>query len=287
MSFYDIIFSDMTYRQQVNVSNFVTEANVSFTMDMNSQMTVKLLDPGLTFTNNNYFQIRRPVRFQGNWMEIASVSIEPGPGTDAFVTLECRLQGIQRLKRDKRPVDISAASATQFAAVAAAKAGLSFAGQESTVFNQIPTPTDEPSTDPSTFDVLQQLAGENNFVVFEAAGTLFFGSQEWLLNTVKWGRFAINYPYREQTSNGLRLMQMPGFRTSDDDPMAAEFQILLQRQNATQIRPGMSVYINGVDVFRNWYLVTEVSWDIGAVDLPVAVSGRTPIKYIVPQTQTA
>jgi hypothetical protein len=172
----------------------------------------------------------------------------------------------------------SATTPADLAVFAARKAGLRPIVQgDSPELYQAPILTGNPYTDPSLFSVLQQVAGQCQYVVFEAEGCLFFGSQEWILKTVRWGRFPVNYP--PEPNDGLQVTVMPSFRTSDDDPMAAEFQMLVQRTNATQLRPGMTVFMNGVNNFQTAYLITEVSWTEGK-DTPVAVSGRTPIRFI-------
>lgn len=242
-------------------------------MDMASQLSIEVFDPGLTFTRNNFFQIRRPVTYGTNTFEIASVSIKPGSGNDPLVTLECRARPIQLLKRDKNPESYNASSATQFARVAASRYGLKFVGQESGEKVNI-SKSQDPDSDESAYTVLKSAAGSSQFVVFEADGTLYFASQEWLIG--KWGNVTVNFPSRDTET--LRLIEIPSFRSSDDDPMAATFQATFDRPNATQLRPGMTLTMNGVNGFETKYLITEVSYD-EFKSTPVNVSGRTPEKF--------
>jgi hypothetical protein len=158
---------------------------------------------------------------------------------------------------------------------------MSFFGEETAELLNI-TKTASVDTDESSFDVLKRLAGESQFVVFESSNVLYFASQQYLLN--KLNVVQVNYPSRQ--ADPFQLIGLPNFRSSDDDPMQAEFQAVMVRQNATQLRPGMTIQMNGVNNFSYRYLITEVSFEEGK-DTPVSISGRTPEKIIPRDPATA
>jgi hypothetical protein len=274
MALLDVRFGGITSFQQASLNDSITNLELSFTMDIASQMTIAISDPELYLNSRNFFQIRRPVTYGGTTFEISAVQIGQGQGNVAQVELECRARPIQLLKRDKSPESYGATSPTNFARISAARYGMSFFGQETAELLNI-TKTASVDTDESSFDVLKRLAGESQFVVFESLNVLYFASQQYLLNKLNVVQF--NYPSRE--SDPFQLLGLPNFRSSDDDPMQAEFQAIMMRQNATQLRPGMTVQMNGVNNFTYRYLITEVSFEEGK-DTPVSVSGRTPEKII-------
>ena len=268
-----VTFGDLGTPQQANLEEFITRLDISYTMDMASQLSIELVDFDLTLTKNNYFQVRRNVYYGTNTFEIASVGIKQGPGTTASVTLECRSKPIQQLKRDKSPESFGATSASQFARVAASRYGMQFVGQESGEKVTI-NKSQDPNSAESAYSVLKSAAGSSQFVAFESDNTLYFATQEWLLG--KWGNVTTQYPPKD--ADTFQLIEMPSFRTSDDDPMQATFQANFHRTNATQLRAGMTITINGVNGFETRYLITEVSYN-EFEDTPVSVSGRTPEKY--------
>jgi hypothetical protein len=274
MALLDVRFGGITSFQQATLNDSITNLELSFTMDLASQMTIAISDPNLYLNGRNFFQIRRPVTYGGTTFEISAVQIGQGQGSVAQVELECRSRPIQLLKRDKSPESYGATSPTNFARISAARYGMSFFGQETAELLNI-TKTASVDTDESSFDVLKRLAGESQFVVFESSNVLYFASQQYLLNKLNIVQF--NYPSGQ--GDPFQLLGLPNFRSSDDDPMQAEFQAILMRQNATQLRPGMTVQINGVNNFTYRYLITEVSFEEGK-DTPVSVSGRTPEKII-------
>lgn len=260
-----------------SVTKAVSSLAVSWTLDGVSEVSATIVDPGMKMFKANYFQVRREATYAGSTFEVASVEVKQGEGAAAEITLECRRRAIQRMKRDKSPNSIAGATATDYARNVASKFGLGFVGERTSVKQTIAKVT-AGSAEESTWDVLARAAGEAQFVVFESDGTLYFASQEWLVG--KWGNLTFTYPSPE--SDGFQLLELPNCRQSDDDPNVADFKVLLQRENATQIRPGMTVTLSGMGQFDLRYLVTEVAYTEGYGD-PVAVSGRTPEK-IKPKT---
>jgi len=275
-----VVFGGVTSFQQAALDDAITAIKLSFTMDLASQLTISLSDPALQLNSRNFFQIRRPVTYGGTLFEISSVQLSQGVGGDATVELECRSRPVQLLKRDKGPETYGAASPTQFAAICAARYGMGFVGQETAEVLTI-TKTSSVDTDESSWDVLQRLAGESQFVVFESSNVLYFATQQYLLNRLN--VVSTNYPPR--TTDAFQLIGLPTFRSSDDDPMQADFQSIMFRNNATQLRPGMTIQVNGVNNFALRYLITEVSFEEKS-EQPVSVSGRTPEKLIPKDTTT-
>lgn len=268
-----IVVQGLNSFQQANIEEAAFEVEVSYTLDLASQLTVKVIDPGLQMMARNYFQVRRPVSFVGFPLEIASCAVEQGDGGEPTVTIEARPRAIQLLKRDKFPDAYGATSPSEFAAIAANRVGLQYIGENSPEKLTI-TSTQYEGNMESAWDVLRRLAGEAQFVVFEADGKLFFASQRWLLG--KWGNVYARWP--SQDTDTFQLIEVPNFRRSDDDPLDAEFQALFRPENAGQLRPGMTIWMDGVPTFQGPYLITEVSFQLDT-GLPVAVSGRTPEQY--------
>lgn len=239
----------------------------------------------------------RPVR---QLFEIADVSVSQGPGGSAIYSVKCYTKAIQQMKRDKKPGAIKG-NGSQYIKNAARKYGLSFYCQETSKAKKITKASGTKQTE-SLWDVMSRLAGDAKFVLFEVDGILVFASEKFLLH--KWGtdiryvdktvtdpktkkkklkrlarRFIpLQYPNGGSgyigTPGYFRLTERPTIRKSANDPYAADGSCLVERLNATQIRPGMTAYVGNIPNMSGYYLVDSVSFNEMVPD-PVSVSFRT------------
>lgn len=176
-----------------DISSRILSMEVSLTTDMASQVTITVADPGLRMMRANYFQLRQQITYLDQKWEISSLEVSPSNAGEQVVA-ECRLQAIQKLKRDKGSKTFSDGSPTAFAQARAAEVGLEFFG-ESTPAKRTISRVRNDRTDESTWDVLKKLANDNQFWCFESDGRLFFTSQQFLL-----GKFSL---IKESTNPGF------------------------------------------------------------------------------------
>ena len=166
----------------------------------------------------------------------------------------------------------------------------------------------------STWNVLETLASEAKFSLFESDGVLFFASMRHLFGL--WGPEQMNAFVADEKTNSLVLrkmnswyvkwpsigrfsiggqdvvevggvenrlsfailltpLQMPTFRRSDSDVYQVEGSMSLDRHNAMVLRPGMTIYVAGVPTFEDFYIITDVSFEHMSTN-PVQVSFRKP-----------
>lgn len=299
---------------QLTFMNNILSINVDWSMDLNSQINIELVDPGYRMTELNYFVPRRDIWYRGMRYEIADVSVGPGDGGSPRVSLAICNKSIQRMKRDKRSGSVSASSAYEYAGRAAKKFGLGFVGQQTAkTKNTFSTKTD--NSEESVWDVLTRTAGENQYVVFEVDGVLVYAQQEWLLwkfgllsskvynrktkktETKKYVpllhiptlgteldlEFLIEQGFLGQspdadkvTGKAFQLATYPSFETSDNDPLAASGSCEVLMPNGGQLRPGYTGLIGPEpNYFFGGYLITSVSFSEGSPD-SAKVQFRTP-----------
>ena len=299
---------------QLTFMNNILSINVDWSMDLNSQINIELVDPGYRMTELNYFVPRRDIWYRGIRYEIADVSVGPGDGGSPRVSLAICNKSIQRMKRDKRSGSVSASSAYEYAGRAAKKFGLGFVGQQTAkTKNTFSTKTD--NSEESVWDVLTRTAGENQYVVFEVDGVLVYAQQEWLLwkfgllsskvynrktkktETKKYVpllhiptvgteldlKFLIEEGFIGQspdadvvTGKAFQLATYPSFETSDNDPLAASGSCEVLMPNGGQLRPGYTGLIGPEpNYFFGGYLITSVSFSEGSPD-SAKVQFRTP-----------
>jgi len=245
----------------VEVHESILDLSIDLSADMVSQLTFRISDPYLKLHNNNYFMIGRTVTYGEYKFEIAAVDLKFGRAAEVNVT--ARSQATQKLRREKGNKNFGSISPTIFAAQAAARVGLSFFGEDSPTDGKIER-VQKDNRDESTFDMLKSLAGKNEFRFFEANNTMFFASEEFIVQNQ--GKFKIHL-----NMAGLGTPSRSAFfpssgsvrRTSDGEKAAtAKFQ-LLPSASAFSIYPGSSFNITGVENFTQPFMVDRVEMRAG------------------------
>jgi hypothetical protein len=297
--------------------NNILSLKVSFTLDSASALTFDVVDPGFEMAQRNYFQVGQTViyksqnirdmnrasigaapQYWGYPFEIADVTYEQSNGASPVVRIQAYTKAIQQMKRDRKPGVITGKSSS-FVENAARKYGLDFVGQQTTKTANITTASGDKQAD-SVWDVIKRIAGENKFVVFEADGTLYFGSQKWLLH--KWGleeytvqkwlpkkrmnvdetryHSYLTYPQTVNNETGgyydtFKLLQLPTMHKSENDPHETDGSCIVERTNGVRLRPGMTAFVGNVPFLNGNYLITSVDYEEMSPD-PVSVQFRTP-----------
>ena len=162
------------------IQSAIVELGVDLTLDMTTQMRFTVIDPNLKMMKANYFQVRRPVGFKGYDYEIAGVQAMRTAGRVDECRVTMRSLPIQRMRRDKGEENWSNISAAQYAQKMAERHGLNMFIQDSPEKPGIIRQQAE-GIDESTWDVLQRLAADLEYIVFESYGILYFTSEEFLI----------------------------------------------------------------------------------------------------------
>jgi hypothetical protein len=293
----------------------VLDCRVNYSMDMVTELDMNIFDTGFMFAKNNYFKITTDVLYTTKSidssefnpdgsskikyitlkLEIAEVSVSQSQGFNPIWNIKCRTKAVQQMKRDKNPSAVSSSSGTAFARAAAQKYGLKFIGEETSKSVKINKASGTSAAD-SLWNVLQNLASSAKFKIFEADGTLYFASMKWLLS--KWGTTSVFLTAEKVNSEtgkkelqtvtrkfiplvpgkagrDFELMALPEMRKSDNDPLEAQGSATIARTNGTSLRPGMTVYLDGIPMFTGYYLISSVDFE-ELTPNPVSISFMTP-----------
>ena len=304
--------------------NNILTINVNYSISAATAVTFEVVDPGLQMTLNNYFQIGQTLIYRshntnvladgittsigveqyiGYFLEIADVTISQGQGNSPVVRVQCYTKAIQQMKRDRKPGVIKG-TGSQFVINAAKKYGLQCVAQKTSQQQNITQASGEDVAD-SLWDVLTRLAGEckdenkNPFILFESDGTLYFGSQQWLM--YKWGLDSyshkrwnkklqqwqevnrkvthLNYPQRRRADGSIdtrfTLHTLPTIHKSENDPLEGDGSCVVDRLNGVRLRPGMTINVGDIPWFTDDFLITSVDFQEMVPD-PVAISFATP-----------
>jgi len=326
-----ITIADIDFSLMSNIDASIISVNVEYSIDLVSKLTFSVIDVGLEMINRNYFMVGRDVFYKTNTLgiiedvyfysdhesrpknitqifEIADVTINQGPGNNPVVQVICYPKAIQQMKRDRKPGSVKG-NGTEFVNRAARKYGLRFFGEKTSKSKTINKASGDKQAE-SLWDVIQSLATDAKFLVFEVDGCLVFASEKWLLN--KWGikrqkvnvrdsktkkfksvtrryipiryaqpglknPWAVNENDDEPIYKGFELVAFPNLRISDNNPYDGDGSIILTRENATGLRPGMTIRFSGINNFEGSYLITSVTFDDISPN-PVSVSFRKPQK---------
>jgi len=197
-----VFFMDEKKEEIAEVLERLISVNVSYTMNMASELTFSVIDENFTMISKNYFIIGRVVAYvsetfgniekttlpdsserQLQLFEISDVAVSQGPGENPTISVTCYSRAIQQMKRDRKPGTISG-SGTEFVKRAALKYGLKFWG-ETTSKSKTINKASAGNKAESLWDVIVNLAREAKFVVYEVDGYLIFASEKYLLK--RWG----------------------------------------------------------------------------------------------------
>lgn len=315
---------NLSTAQMNNVASNLLSIEVSYSMDMSNQLSFTVIDPGFEMAANNYFQVGRDVVYQSTAIipirvasddtpiigrlsytyEISRVSVAQNGSQSPVWTVEALPKAVQQMKRDKKPGKISGSGYT-FAQNAAFKYGLRFVGENSAKIKSASKNSGDGQAD-SVWTVLTGIAGNSQYVCFVMDGTLYFGSEKWLM--YKWGteklvgaikkdksgkeiinkktKLPERYPTKKYipmeytrgdgaNSRKFEVLALPNMSKGENDPMEGSGSLVVARDNGVQLRPGMTIRINNVPTLSGYFLITGVTFSEQTTD-PVAVEFRTP-----------
>lgn len=297
------------------IMDAILDIQVELGMDLATQVTVKIHDPNFELARNNYFSITRDVYFKTgtlndatlstigavggehlamhNFMrlEIASASCTSDSGSQPVWTIELRNKAIQQMRRDKNPSSIKGTGHNWVINVAN-EYGLECVAEGTSKTQKINKATNDKAAD-STWDVLNRLASDAKFVVFESEGILFFCSQKYLLGL--WGSDYINIPankwvpymenarsmnacpvkYPSDPDDTFKLVGLPTMRRSDNDPLAVQGSAQLEHSAGTKLRAGMTLLLTNYPTMNGPYIISDVSYS-HTENNPVNITFRSP-----------
>lgn len=303
--------------------NNIIDIKVSYSISAATAVTFQVLDPGFEFTTQNYFQPGQTFIYRshnsevlstaqrtflgseeyiGYFMEIADVSISQSQGSSPIIRVSGYTKAIQQMKRDRKPGVIKGAN-QNFVVNAATKYGLGAVVQKTSKDKDITSADGEKMAD-SLWDVLLRLASEskdenkNPYTLFEMDGTLYFGTQQWLMykrgvdsykyfrfntktkKTVEEAGFVTYLHYPPRVVDGVKdnrfiLMELPNMHKAENDPLEGDGSCVVDRLNGVRLRPGMTVNVGDIPWHTGDFLITTVDFDEMVSD-PVAVTFATP-----------
>ncbi|NBR35789.1 MAG: hypothetical protein EBT80_00100 [Chitinophagales bacterium] len=289
----------------LTIARNLTSISVSYDIAQTTEVSLKLVDENFYMMENNYFILRRVVKYRGREYEVAVVDVDAEDGIPVL-NVKLRSRSVQRMKRDKNPGNMAASNGYELAKKLALKYGLAFYGEQKPAKTQTVVTARTNDNDDSAWNVLTRTAQDGQSVCFEVDGTLIYGSERFLMG--KFGAYQGDGGTTIGSVEGLsnlyvplaflppnltgklpgydineamktfELITWPSFRSSENDALEADGSCSVRKPNGCLIRPGHTALVGPLPTFfRGYYLVTSVSFE-EATNTPVQVSFRTPVK---------
>lgn len=261
-----------------DMAELVTAASLSLSTSQTSQLQLTFADPQLALIAQGYLPKRTQLSYAGLALEVAVreiVSIGGGAGAPGL-QITARATAVQRLKRRIGPRVWAGLSYTQWLHSEATAVGARFVGQPSPRQAHVIRKADKGSPAESSWDTATRGAGELGFIVFEAAGVVYFGRPSWIVATqprhvVHWaGNGAAAHP---------QLLGVPSVRDSDDDRSNGLTGTLTATiALAETLPPGHGLSLTGLGPFSAApFLITDLTVDLLNQATANTVSYATPV----------
>ena len=276
---------------QTAIYDAITSFRLSYGLAAGAEISVDFADFQGNMFKNNYFQIGQQYFYRNEPFQMASVEVGQGEGEYWNVRCKLRTWQQQQMKEDLHPEVLKSANGFEFAQKVARNYGLGFVGEE-VKGKQQQIKVKAKNNKESVWDVLQRAAGDNQYYCFIADGNLFFCSPKFLLGN--WGidevpifgkmfkYIPIIYPTPE-TERRFLVMGLPEMKSSFDSPKEGEGNAQLWRDNATQIRAGMTVFVKNMGAYDGGYIISSVEYAEGEPE-PISISFST-VEKLAPEDQ--
>lgn len=258
-----------------NVAEMVTAASVDASMDMASELSITLDDPGFALLRSGYFKVYTPVTYQGMNLILSVIETGAGSGRGELV-LKSRPKAVHDLRKRRGKLVVNNTTASAFVqrecAAVGAKCVVEPTTKRAQIMRDVATrgQTYSFSDYPSSWTTFSRLANENGFVLFESKGVIFFASPPWLAahrpkTWVAWS------PGKEMIAK--ESLTIPEVRQSLDSE-DIEITVELPLSRVSQVEPGNALIFQSFPQYAGTYIVTNVSYPLTSVGT-VTVTAKT------------
>jgi hypothetical protein len=172
-----LLIGELDETELKEIKEGIINLSIDLTSKMVSELKFTVYDNNFNMFTNNYFIIGRRVTFLYEEYEIAEASLNFN-ARNRNITVRARSRATERMRKDKGAKSFGNISPSVFAANMAEKFGLKIFAEDS-ARTAIKREASE-NKEESTWDVLVRLARDLEFMCFEARGTLFFASQDFI-----------------------------------------------------------------------------------------------------------
>lgn len=252
-----------------NITQAVTGASLTWSVTEVTQLALTVADPGFDLWRDGVFAKGVAVAYREPGMKdlslrVTSINLDGGAAGTGGFTVNCRSEGVWKLKKRRGSLVMKKASPTEFVEAECKAAGLKCVAQPSSqrgqVKRDIPAKGDDSkgSEKPSSWTTFQRLATELGYVVFEFMDTVYFGKPTWLIERDKEPmQVAIPLPGAPEV---WAARAMPVISDSEDSAVPLEVsQIIVDGSRIKECRPGGALRLRGLPPYNTKLMVTAMT----------------------------
>lgn len=268
-----------------NIAASVTDANISWSVTEISQLSLTIADPGFELFREGIFEKGVAVLYREQGLpdlefRVAAVNLDGGPTGTGGIQIQCRSQGVQKLKKRRGAKVMKKASPSNFVEAECKAAGLKCVSQPSPKRAQVARDVakkgndDQGADKPSSWTTFQRLATELGYYCFEFAGTVYFGKPTWLIDRDK-DPLVVALPL-DGAPDVWVTRTMPTINMSEDAEVPVEISnVELEKVRFKECRPGGALRLRGLPPFNAEYLITSLGLPLMGTGT-LSVSASTP-----------
>ncbi len=255
-------------RLQAGVQELVTAASVGWSTTEVTQMSLTVEDPGFQLWHSGLFALHttvtyRPTSFREDLrLRIAAFDLGGGSSGRGGFTIKARSEIAWLLKRRRGPLVMPGVSASGFIIAEARAVSARVVAQPTITRAQIARDVPESGSDargadaPSSWTTFSRLADEEGFLIYEFAGTVYFGKPSWLMANLGGG---LNVGWATPNED-WNAMKCPSISLSDDAETPVSISgIEVRPHRIIETAPGRRLIFHGIHHFVGTYLTTSLT----------------------------
>jgi len=285
----DIKLNNLGIRDLLGGSGLIS---CSFDVDvtMSTQIEFAYVDPNFALTRKVKFKMGSEASFQDYRFQVSRVQINE-QNLQPLISISLRSDAVRKLKEAQGKKVMYNVSPTQFIQAELTTLGIKGVLQPSprrnTIARDVKTKAETKGMDPASADnemsswsTFQRFSTETGYMLFENAGTLYFGQAKYLVEldtkplTAAFGETAFN----KATGRKTRVYNVPECTASIDSKIS-EVSVVLAPNRYKEVQPGQALILAGVPGFAAKYLITSVRYDMIGTN-KIEVSAQTPINQV-------
>jgi uncharacterized membrane protein YgcG len=245
----------------------ILSASAAVSTTQISDISVTFHDPDFELLKSGLFEKHGVVDFLGFRQQIYTVTTGAAADNRGQVTIQCRAAAAVKLQNRQGTRVLRNASPTDFVVSECHKAGVKVRAQRSANRKIISRDT---GNGESSWTTMERLAREVGFLLFESAGTVYFGKPSWLAaRDTQVLRVTYNSGYDTDT------IGVPAFSdTIGQHGISVQFDV--ERERLHDFMPGQRLRIMFAPYDKQIFLVTGLSFPI-ARDGVATVTAAKPV----------
>jgi cell wall-associated NlpC family hydrolase len=271
----ELIFFGQTIKPDV-VDNLMS-STIDGSMDMVTQISLNIFDPGFQRLNSGIYEPKIPVRLNGYMFQVSNVELGETNGHES-ISVKARPRAVALLKARVGKKIYKNLSPSEFVERECKAVGITAICQKSGNRKQIKRDTKSPdekgtSLRPSSWTTFQRLASECGFVCFEWGNVVYFGKPTWLLDQAKDSAFHIHWGSDAPTGSWIPF-SVPRCQKSDETKIVT-MEIDVPISAWKEIRVGGALKLSGIFGFNGTYLIDSVNFPLVGAST-ITVTAKTP-----------